>query len=60
MNKVARALLLIVTGWLIIFVAAYRFIAPQLRGTVLLGGIAIAGLVGLAVILKTISKEERK
>ena len=60
MKKIARALLLMGTGWLLIFIVAYQFVAPQLRGTVLLWGLAIAALVGLAVILKMISNEKRK
>lgn len=48
------------TGLLIIFLATYRFFAPQLRNSPLLWVIAVAALVGLAVVLKIMSDERAK
>jgi len=60
MNRIRRAALFVGTGLLIIFLATYRFFAPQLRNSPLLWVIAVAALVGLAVVLKIMSDERAK
>ena len=60
MKRIARAILFIGTGSLLIFLAAYRFVAPQLRNSPLLWGIAVVALVGLALVLKVRSDEKSR